>query len=80
MAAGGDEIGQVPRHVPEAVAVLPEAAPESPPPSGVGVESLHMLVVELVEPRPVEIKKIDSFLEMILISYQYYCWDEYIQS
>jgi len=52
MAAGGDEIGQVPRHMPEAVAVLPEAAPESPAPGGIAVESLHMLVVEPVEPLP----------------------------
>ena len=52
MAAGGDKIGQVSGHVPEAVAMLPEAVPESSAPGGVGVKPLHMLVVEPVEPLP----------------------------
>jgi len=38
--------------VKEAVTVFPEAISEFPPPAGIGIEALHMLVVELVQPLP----------------------------
>jgi len=34
----------------EAVAVLPETAPEFPPPFGIGIEAFHVLVVKPVQP------------------------------